>query len=87
MLSIDRLDYTKGIPSRLIAFEKLLDRNPDLCREVTLVQIVVPSRANIAEYEQLRHQIEGLVSRINGSYGVPGWFLLTISIARFRAMN
>jgi alpha,alpha-trehalose-phosphate synthase [UDP-forming] len=73
MLSVDRLDYTKGIPSRLIAFEKLLERNSDLCRQVTLVQIVVPSRANIAEYEQLRHQIEALVSRINGSYGTPGW--------------
>jgi alpha,alpha-trehalose-phosphate synthase [UDP-forming] len=73
MLGVDRLDYTKGIPSRLMAFEKFLERNPDLSGEVTLVQIVVPSRSNIAEYADLRHRIEVLVSRINGSYGMPGW--------------
>jgi trehalose 6-phosphate synthase len=73
MLGIDRLDCTKGIPSRLIAFEKLLEHHPELCGEVMLVQIVVPSREHIAEYRQLRHRIESLVSRINGMYGVPGW--------------
>lgn len=73
LLGVDRLDYTKGIPERLAAYRYWLERNPDLLRKVTLVQIVVPSRADIPEYDELKGQIERTVSQINGQYGDPGW--------------
>lgn len=73
ILGVDRLDYTKGIPERLIAFQTLLESNPDLRGRVTMIQIVVPSREDIPEYMQLRLRIEALVSNINGEYSSPGW--------------
>jgi trehalose 6-phosphate synthase len=73
MLGVDRLDYSKGIPERLKALERALERYEELRGRVTLVQIVVPSRMGIAEYDQLRAEIEGLVGRINGRFTRPGW--------------
>jgi len=71
ILGVDRLDYTKGIPERLAAFELLLRRHPELRGQVVLVQICVPSRIEVARYEQLRDEVERTVSRINGTYGTP----------------
>jgi trehalose 6-phosphate synthase len=73
ILGVDRLDYTKGILERLSAYRILLSRYPELRERITLIQIVVPSREDIAEYRQLRLNIENLVSNINGEYGRPGW--------------
>jgi len=73
ILGVDRLDYTKGVVERLKAFRHLLARHPELEREITYVQVVVPSRADIPKYRDLKHEIEQLVSRINGKYTVPGW--------------
>jgi len=73
ILGIDRLDYTKGIIERLSAYRILLSRYPELHERVTLIQIVVPSREDIAEYQQLRLKIENLVSNVNGEYAKPGW--------------
>jgi alpha,alpha-trehalose-phosphate synthase [UDP-forming] len=73
ILGIDRLDYTKGIPERLNAFERLIEMNPQLRGRVTLVQVVVPSREDIPEYKQLQLRIETLISKINGAYSVAGW--------------
>jgi trehalose 6-phosphate synthase len=73
ILGVDRLDYTKGIPERLTAFQKLLDINAGLRGKVTMLQIVVPSREEIPEYERLRLRIETLISKINGQYSRPGW--------------
>jgi alpha,alpha-trehalose-phosphate synthase [UDP-forming] len=73
ILGIDRLDYTKGIIERLSAYRLLLSRFPELRERVTLIQIVVPSRENIGEYQRLRLKIENLVSNVNGEYGKPGW--------------
>lgn len=72
ILGIDRLDYTKGIPLRLQAFHDLLTRYPDLQERVSLIQVVVPSREDIAEYRDLKTDIERLVGRINGSFVQPG---------------
>ena len=72
LLGIDRLDYTKGIPQRLRAFRNALARYPDLHERVTLIQVVVPSREHIPRYNELKNQIEGLVSEINGEYTRPG---------------
>ncbi len=68
-LGIDRLDYTKGMPRRLLAFERLLEREPQLRSRVRLVQVAVPSRTKIEAYEALRREVDELVGRINGAYG------------------
>src|SRR5206468_3295532 len=73
ILGVDRLDYTKGIPERLIAFQTLLRSNPDVRGRITMIQLVVPSREHIPEYIELRRRIERLVSNINGEYTSPGW--------------
>jgi trehalose 6-phosphate synthase/phosphatase len=73
LLDVSRLDYSKGIPLRLQAFETLLLRRPKLSRETTLLQVVVPSRTGTPEYDDLREQIEQQVARINGRFGEPGF--------------
>lgn len=73
MLGVDRLDYTKGIPERLRAFQNFLASHPELHREIVLVQVVVPSREDIPKYQELRLDIERLVSQINGEFGGPAW--------------
>jgi len=73
ILSIDRLDYTKGIPQRLEAFETFLEKYPRYREKVTLVLVVVPSRISVEYYMALKKQIDELVGRINGKYGTIGW--------------
>lgn len=73
LLGVDRLDYTKGLPRRLLAFERLLEREPDLRGKVEFVQVAVPSRANVDAYVKLRRQVDELVGRINGAYGTVDW--------------
>ncbi|HOO18168.1 MAG TPA: trehalose-6-phosphate synthase [Phycisphaerae bacterium] len=73
VLGLDRLDYTKGIPYRLRAFGRALERFEDLHRKVTLLQVVVPSRETVPEYQELRAEIERLVTQINGGFTQPGW--------------
>ena len=73
ILGVDRLDYTKGIPYRLRSFGRALERYPDLHGKVTLVQIVVPSREAVPEYQNLKGEIERLVAQINGQFTQPGW--------------
>ena len=72
VLGIDRLDFTKGIPHKLEAFHNLLMRYPWLQERISLIQVVVPSRAGIPEYDELRTTIEQLVGRINGQFVRPG---------------
>jgi trehalose 6-phosphate synthase len=72
LLGVDRLDYTKGIPERLRAIELLLEMRPELRREITFVQVAVPSRGEIREYRELRAAVEHLVGRINGRFTEPG---------------
>src|SRR5687768_15545078 len=72
LLGIDRLDYTKGIPQRLLAFKNALDRYPELRERISLIQVVVPSRVDIPQYSDLKNQIEQLVGEINGTFMRPG---------------
>jgi trehalose 6-phosphate synthase/phosphatase len=72
VLGVDRLDYTKGIPHRLIAFRTALERYPDLRERLSFIQVVVPSREDIPQYHQLKTQIEQLAGQINGHYMRPG---------------
>lgn len=72
MIGMDRLDYTKGIPERLEAFRTALRRYPELNGKVSMVQVTVPSREGVTEYERLRGEIERLVGDINGELTKPG---------------
>ena len=73
IISIDRLDYTKGIIQRLEAFDLFLSENPEYKEKVTLIMVAVPSRTGVEDYKMLRSRLEQLVGRINGEHGTMGW--------------
>jgi len=73
IISIDRLDYTKGIIQRLEAFDLFLSQNPKYKEKVTLILVAVPSRTGVEDYRELRKQLEWLVGRVNGERGTIGW--------------
>ena len=73
LVGVDRLDYTKGIPRRLLSFERMLQTHPELRERVRLVQVAVPSRTGVGAYQDFRALVEGLVGRINGDFGTPRW--------------
>lgn len=73
IISIDRLDYTKGITQRIRAFERFLKEYPAYRGRVTLLMLVVPSRSNVDQYQELKEQIETSVGRINGLFGTFDW--------------
>jgi len=68
ILSMDRLDYSKGIPGRLKAFDRFLHENPEYIGKVSLFLIVVPSRDKVPSYKALKEKVEFLVGHINGKY-------------------
>ena len=72
VLGVERLDYTKGIPQKLLAFERLLEQDPARAGTTTMLQVLVPSRLESPEYRQQRDEIELLIARINGRFGQPG---------------
>lgn len=71
ILSVDRMDYTKGIPRKLLAIERLLDNHPELRGKIVFIQIAAPSRDEVSAYEEYRENVEYLVGRINGRYAMP----------------
>jgi len=73
IISVDRLDYTKGIIQRLEAFDLFLSENPEYKEKVTLIMVAVPSRTGVEDYKILRNRLEQLVGRINGAHGTMGW--------------
>lgn len=73
ILGVDRLDYTKGLPQRLEAFEVFLDKYPELRGRVSLVQVLVPSRIRIPEYQEMKRHIDEMIGRINGRFTTSGW--------------
>ena len=73
LVGIDRLDYTKGIPRRLLAYERMLAEHPEMHGRVRLVQVAVPSRTNVEAYADFRHQVDALIGRISGRFGSPRW--------------
>ncbi len=79
IVGVDRLDYIKGVPQKLHAFETFLDDHPEYIGKVVLVQVAVPSRGDVEEYQNLRAVVNELVGRINGKFGtvefVPIHFL------------
>jgi len=74
LLSIDRLDYSKGIIQRLEAFDLFLQEHPEYHEKVVLFMIVVPSRDNVPEYQRLKNEIDRIVGNINSHYRKFDWF-------------
>ncbi|WP_352422923.1 bifunctional alpha,alpha-trehalose-phosphate synthase (UDP-forming)/trehalose-phosphatase [Proteiniphilum sp.] len=73
ILSVDRLDYSKGILHRLQGFKQFLEHNPEYHKKVSLAMIVVPSRDNVDIYADLKTKIDQTISEINGQYSRLGW--------------
>jgi trehalose 6-phosphate synthase len=73
ILGVDRLDYTKGIPHRMQAFGHFLDRHPEWCNNVTMLQLTPKSRSEVPEYAELDRDVCTLVGQINGTYAAPAW--------------
>ena len=73
VLGVDRLDYTKGIPERMRAFERLLERYPEHRERVVLLQLAVPSRSQVEEYQSLKRELDEMVGRINGRFATSRW--------------
>ncbi|XP_019425776.1 PREDICTED: alpha,alpha-trehalose-phosphate synthase [UDP-forming] 1-like isoform X1 [Lupinus angustifolius] len=69
MLGVDRLDMIKGIPQKILAFEKFLEENAYWRDKVVLLQIAVPTRTDVPEYQKLTSQVHEIVGRINGRFG------------------
>ena len=72
LLSVERLDYTKGVPQKLAAIRRFLEQNPERALEVVFVIIAVPSRKEIEEYTQLTEAVQREVGAINGDFGTVG---------------
>lgn len=73
ILSVDRLDYSKGILNRLEGYELFLETHPEYHGKVSLLMVVVPSRIGVLHYDLMKRQIEELVGKINGQFGRVGW--------------
>ena len=73
VLSIDRLDYSKGIVPRLKGYAKFLEDNPEWLGKVVLLCVVVPSRTSVERYHKMRGLINELVGEINGRFGSVHW--------------
>lgn len=73
ILSAERLDYVKGLVERLECFERLLDRHPERHEDVSFVQIAVPTRTGMEEFQEMRRLTEEAVGRINGRFGTMSW--------------
>lgn len=84
ILSIDRLDYSKGIRQRLEGFEYFLSKYPKFHKKVVMVLKIIPSRIEIPQYKLMAGQIEELISRINGLYSSIGW---TPILYQFKSLN
>ncbi len=73
LVGVDRLDYSKGLPQRLRAFQRLLADYPENQQSATLIQVATPTREGLAAYDEIRKELEGLAGQINGDYGGLEW--------------
>ncbi|MBV8103777.1 MAG: alpha,alpha-trehalose-phosphate synthase (UDP-forming) [Hyphomicrobiales bacterium] len=73
VLGVDRLDYSKGIPDRVKAFERLLENNPEWRGRVTLLQITPKSRSDVKQYGEIESEVTGLIGKVNGQFGDAAW--------------
>lgn len=77
ILGVDRLDYSKGLPQRIEAYEKLLENNANLRRGVHMIQIAPPSRDTIKEYQVISDELDSAVGRVTGRFAEPDWLPIT----------
>ncbi len=73
ILSVDRLDYSKGLRQRFVAYERFLQDYPDWHNNTTFMQIAPPSRSDIETYQEIRRELEGEAGRINGRFAEVDW--------------
>jgi trehalose 6-phosphate synthase/phosphatase len=73
LITIDRLDYSKGIPNRIRVFERLLDEHPEYRGKVSMIMVVVPSRDQVKSYQALKEEIDTLVGHINSKFSTLNW--------------
>ena len=73
LLGVDRIDYTKGIPERLRAIDRLLEQHPEYAGKICFVQIAAPSRMRLQRYQALANEIESLVEEINWKHALARW--------------
>ena len=73
MIGVDRLDYTKGLENRFLAFERLLEHYPEHHGNLLVLQIAPPSRGDVPEYETMRGEVEHVCGRINGRFAHLDW--------------
>ncbi|KAE8154762.1 glycosyl transferase [Aspergillus avenaceus] len=71
IIGVDRLDYTKGLVQKLEGYNCFLNEHPELNGKVTLIQVAVPSRQDVKEYQDLEREISTLVGKINGEHATP----------------
>jgi trehalose 6-phosphate synthase len=72
-LGVDRLDYSKGLPDRIKAFERFLENNPEWHGKVTLIQITPKSRSDVKQYGEIEAEVSGLIGKVNGRFGDAAW--------------
>lgn len=73
LFGVERLDYTKGLKERMLAFEALLERQPALAEKVLFLQHAAPSRETVQAYAEYRAELEGIAQRINKRFGSATW--------------
>jgi trehalose 6-phosphate synthase len=73
IVGVDRLDYSKGLEERLVGFERLLTENPDMRRQVLMLQIAPPSRESVGAYREIRARLDALSGRINAEFSDLDW--------------
>ncbi|ACO04509.1 MAG TPA: trehalose-6-phosphate synthase [Persephonella sp.] len=73
ILGIDRLDYTKGLIQKIRSYKRFLEKYPEFHKKVVLVQAVAPNIKKLPEYDQLKVELEHLISETNGRFGTPDW--------------
>src|SRR5690554_2556544 len=73
LITIDRLDYSKGIPQRIKVFDAFLKQNPEFHGKVSMIMVVVPSRTKVRNYRELKEEIDTLVGKINSDYSTLNW--------------
>ena len=73
ILSIDRLDYTKGVVNRIKAFELFLTKYPQYLEKIRLVMLTVPSRSSVSDYKRLKKETDEIVGRVNGKFATINW--------------
>ena len=73
IIGVDRLDYSKGLTQRMLAYERLLEKYPNAQKNVTLMQIAPPTRTGVRTYDEIRSELEQVSGRINGRFAQTDW--------------